>query len=135
MREIKFRAWHKINKKILTIEVLPLVNGNSPVSPVWHSESIKNSKHSSLKYLELMQSTGLKDKNGKGQEVYEDDIVEFFSEDDGKIIGIVKFLEAGFCIVDKNGEYEENLWSAVYNCSLKIIGNIWENPELLKEIK
>ena len=64
----------------------------------------------------------------EGQEIYEDDIISF---DDGKI-GVVEFFRG--CFVARFGKnkairslYEINNWS------LKILGNRFENPELIDE--
>lgn len=90
--------------------------------------------------LELMQYTGLKDKNGK--EIYEGDIVKIhkhsydygFKEDE---IGQIKFLDGAF------GFYREKTKNEYYFNDLstengygeleyyEVIGNIYENPELL----
>ena len=70
------------------------------------------------------QFTGLLDKDGR--EIYEDDIITF---DDGNI-GIVEFSRG--CFVVKYGK--DNVTRSLYeihNWSVKILGNRFENPELL----
>ena len=61
MKEIKFRAWdkeHREMKSDITLDVLKIYG---------------NSLNEGLKHTELMQFTGLKDKNGK--EIYENTLV------------------------------------------------------------
>ena len=79
-------------------------------------------------HIELMQFTGLYDKNGK--EIYESDIVEVTRQCIWEK-GIVVFIDGCFFI-----KVSETLL-ALYECEpnnyeLKAIGNIYENPDLLK---
>jgi len=79
---------------------------------------------------ELMQSTGLKDKNGV--EIFEGDIVKTLEVDSGVTFSTIKFEEGAFCIDYKNlGTEFEFLYFA--DSHLEVIGNIWENSELLEE--
>ena len=70
------------------------------------------------------QFTGLHDCDGK--EIYEDDIISF---DDGKI-GQVEFFQGCFVVRDVNGSGSRSLYG-IQDWNLKILGNRFENPELL----
>jgi uncharacterized phage protein (TIGR01671 family) len=82
----------------------------------------------------MMQWTGLLDKNSK--EIYEGDIVffdDFYIGDHRQVggNGVIKFIDDGWCVFAFN-EYQSGLWNMVNNFSAEVIGNIYENPELLK---
>lgn len=116
MREIKFRAWDSDSK---TMVYAP----NHELFAVF--ETVKDDDS---EYV-LMQFTGLLDKTGK--EIYEGDIVRF--------MGInlqVGFYNAHFIIydevVEKGGTGHEDLWKALERGEVEVIGNIYENSELLK---
>lgn len=75
--------------------------------------------------LVLMQSTGLTDKNGK--EIFEGDIID---STDGFLTGVVEFRVSLGMFISELVEY--NSFERLCNVasSRKIIGNIWEHPEL-----
>lgn len=79
---------------------------------------------------ELMQYTGLKDKNGV--EIYEGDIVRFNVESrpevegEERVTGLIGKVEIGKYCTTFGG------WQAVYCSSIIVVGNIHSNPELLK---
>ena len=79
-----------------------------------------------IRYNNLLQCTGLKDKNGKL--IYEGDIVRFYDD----TICIIKWdNESGmFCTLDTEGQAMIGV-PKYY----EVLGNIYENPELAKEIK
>jgi uncharacterized phage protein (TIGR01671 family) len=96
--------------------------------------------------LTVGQFTGLTDKNGK--KIFEGDIVEcvswneFFSDGFGKPIeALRRKMEVAF----HNGAFrmkesypygiEPTYWDLIFNGDIEVIGNIHDNPELLKEAK
>ena len=128
MREIKFRAWLKEERKMVNVETLfiginRLCFGNSKTEDLFFRD---------FEEVELMQYTGLKDKNGK--EIYEKDIVSC-----NKYKNIVVFFENGCFKVRYPKNDTTNIICTLdtflekYKC--KISGNIYENPEFLEKSK
>ena len=119
-REIKFRAWYK-----------PFGDrGVFPGRYVYGNKVISFHNMSPDKY-ELEQYTGLHDVNGI--EIYEGDIVSASSGVPGdleeNITGEVKYEDGSYWV--DSGSKGTRLWSETV--FMKVIGNIHENPELLKE--
>ena len=80
-------------------------------------------------YCDIMQYTGLKDRNG--EEIYEGDIIEI--DGGGVPIRTLIFFEDGcYCVKMKENICELKYYINMSFCTTKIIGNIYENPELLQ---
>lgn len=136
-REIKFRAWDNQSKcwykptheayKGQLWELLVSLGGRLCAHSIekGHSVIIDESKFPDR--YELMQFTGLLDRTGK--EIYHEDIIEFNNGDKG-IIACEKWVEFYVeWIGDPECEDQTRDFYRVRNA--KIIGNIYENPELL----
>ena len=126
MREIKFRAWLKEKKEMIDnarpdffCKQLNYLCGNSAGGQDVLGVSTED--------IELMQYTGLKDKNNK--EIYEGDIVTLHNS---KYKVIFNSKEARFVLRDDEFESEISFTNN-NNERMKIVGNIYENPELLGE--
>lgn len=141
-REIKFRAWDKKTNSMIK-EVFEIGLGDRHNPETWLVGDDRQTNN-----FDLMQYTGLKDKNGK--EIYEGDIL-FFKYYDAKYDdldqgnAVVKF---GKTIMDHNYTYgycldlsdckqkkprPSGFHRGLDHGNLEILGNIYENPELLKE--
>ena len=130
MREIKFRAWDKIHKEMSTWSSL-YDNPNLWEYILSHNEQFENW----IGDIVLMQYTGLKDKNGT--EIYEGDILLFNNSHNGmnkKWKCVVKYRGGSFvCEYPVDGVYNHfDSWN-VPKVTWEVIGNIYENPELLEE--
>lgn len=142
----KFRAWDKRENTMRDVAVLHFTKGGKVNSiEYWKTPSELKPYH--VRNLILMQSTGLKDKNGV--EVYEGDCfikifrtIEIPTGKNGieKSVGIVKFHEGAFQVRIDGWGYEllsEVVQPHIYGANNDyweniVIGNIYENPELLE---
>ncbi|WP_169753598.1 YopX family protein [Campylobacter mucosalis] len=126
MREIKFRAWDKKNKR--------WVSHNSLLNETEVSASVLTPPKLTIKHpnWDIMQYTGFTDINNT--EIYEGDIVKFeipFHIASTKIARI--FFENGAFKIDLG--IKTDFLERYANVGLEVVGNIYETPELLKDIK
>ena len=147
MRSYKFRAW----------DVIPYYDSEDKKYEMiyFNLEETRIIENLSLESI-VMQSTGLKDKNGK--EIYEGDIL-IQNNNKADLVQVcfgefgIRSLETGIVIDKSVGWYLKvlptdaisklapfcydmpinNYW--IERLSTKVIGNIYENPELLEEIR
>ena len=131
-REIKFRAYDKERKKIKFFDLKEIY------ADCYHNVGfLKNAPHEhendGWEQFELMQFTGIHDKNGK--EIFENDIVCWtFNEKQKNEIVFYEGCFGNFNIMGINKEYRE----FIPICKIRaehmiVIGNIYQDPELLTE--
>ncbi|WP_200777447.1 YopX family protein [Enterococcus faecium] len=134
----RFRAWDKKTETIQEIESISFKEKKLVIdqkSVTWfNSDYIRNSDE-----VELMQSTGMKDKNGV--EIFEGDVVSV------SVRNGFDYLDNKVCVVKNSIDYsglvcatvDEDLEYQIFNTELfeeytyEVIGNIYENSELLEE--
>jgi len=131
MREIKFRAWWRDAK--LMSDVTALGNGwvkfdVAVISDIpGHTYEVQVLDEGEY---DLMQFTGLLDRNGV--EIYEGDIVSCFDTAGGKVydheVKIPQFFQEIWC----ETEWDERKKERTNRTKVEVIGNICENPDLLK---
>lgn len=144
VREIKFRAWDKLGKRMMEAGVVILDGYDHP----YGAHIIDMDKYSHfMSDIELMQYVGFKDKHGK--EIYEGDILRHtveIIETDGSVEVAECYYEALFrqgCFLTRTldgcyPEYETfaDRFSICQGVNMlsdgETIGNIYENPELLE---
>jgi len=124
----KFRAWDRTRNEMIDVRVIDwnnmIVDSFSPYIEI------------PLEKVILMQSTGLKDKNGV--EIFEGDVVQFedcYTESDFLYInkGIIEWSQGSFTVTNRDSAEMEDLLDGEI-LDVTIIGNIHENPELVEGI-
>ena len=130
----KFRAWHKTGEEMGRIAFIRYKESGEIVHLSFRRNIYNGNIYGGLVKLdeiELMQSTGLEDKNGK--EIFEGDVVRQVrtqpTTENETITGVVTMLEGAWLIMNDCEQLASYLWSETDEN--KIIGNIYENKELL----
>ena len=113
----RFRAWNSETKEI------EVFNTYEEISELFSALSADDGFYS------IMQSTGLFDKNGK--EIFEGDILK-----NNKYITSVFYEKGAYCVKFRrttNTTVIMNVISFIEKYKTKVIGNIYENPEFVKD--
>lgn len=124
----KFRAWLKNENKMMEVRV---IDWNNEVVDLFNPHI-----EIPLDKIELMQSTGLHDKNGK--EIFEGDVIAIEVDDTGTPINARVFQNSKigilmFHVFEDNEDVPMVELLEDNSVAFEIIGNIYENPELLEE--
>lgn len=164
MREIKFRIWNKICNRFLNIDYsYPVaITNQGKIGVLVEDFDFEEYTKDELKNIIISEYTGIKDMNGK--EIYEGDIllsttedgvflisIGFgYSEKDNDILGAFKLkIEKQLALSQYFEDFDDNLIKLVnkYNIPIEennikcindgwwIVGNVYENPELLGDDK
>ena len=136
MKDSKFRAWDKRTKRLYQVQTLQFYGTNNTVDACWTNgvdfdgeSTLGEPELNNLHNLELMQYTGMKDVNGV--EIYEGDIIREDIEKDGPPIIVSVVWEEGAFYGKERTHNPEYIAKEFLNG--KVIGNIYENQELLED--
>lgn len=127
----KFRAWMKSLKWMCHVTNISF---DSKFVDICQQGDTERYTEMSVEFdeIELMQSTGLVDRNG--QEIFEGDIVRQVrtqpTTENKTITGVVTMLEGAWVIMNDCEQLAIYLWSETDEN--EVLGNIYENPELLE---
>lgn len=126
MREIKFRAWNSKIKEMTKHLTLDITTGKLSEAhcSAKREDGFEYWDFRPMPHIVLLQYTGLKDKNGK--EIYEGDIVQT-----DRVLSpiVIKDIRLDTLKIARRIAFERKNPTAY---RFKVIGNIHENPELLK---
>lgn len=130
MREIKFRIWdeeeHKMERALAVDWFFKTAITSANPATNSHPRGVSFRDKDEI----LMQYTGLQDRNGR--EIYEGDIIEFLENESGETwTAKIVFENLAFKALDvEDGGYEYDFDDLT---DIEVIGNIYKNPELLKD--
>ena len=121
--KLKFRAWDKLNNEMYVVEQINLNRGE--FESIGYGITFLRGADEVI----LMQSTGLKDKNGK--EIFEGDIVKMAKDvySEPTYYEVVRHRGGAYRLESKQHGCE--LWLRHADC--EVVGNVYENPELLED--
>ena len=127
----KFRAWHKTWEEMGKVKRIRFDDDGNVTTVLFKGKDF--GVNATIDKIVLMQSTGLKDKNGK--EIFEGDVVRMRNPRDRRQIG--KFQVVRVANSPMLGLLDKKLTTEIFNLYehmrnyYEIVGNIYENPELL----
>ena len=129
MRDIKFRAWHELNKRMIDLKAITPLALNLDTDGLFipFSDGLK-----------LMQFTGLKDRNG--QDIYEGDLLKAQDPygENQKVFPVE--MKDGVYQIEWHGMFQggETDVTAIYyamqsDFTFEVVGNVYQNPELVQK--
>ena len=126
MREIKFRAWDREKEKMYEVENICFY-GHKSVT-LQYNPVIKKA----IEDIEIMQCTGMKDSTGK--EIYEGDIVVVGQDTGNKYDRYIMTFndDSHSYLAKQQGTLGGYIGPGYWNDKLVVIGNIYDNPELIR---
>lgn len=136
----KFRAWIKTEKRMFfSDDILAIDYENEEIvtQQIYFENGLPDDRDIycyNPDEIELMQSTGLKDKNGK--EIFEGDVVRMRNPRDRRQIGMFQVVRVANSPM--LGLLDQKLTTEIFNLYehmrnyYEVKGNIYENPELLE---
>lgn len=142
MREIKFKAYHKAENVMSEVEIINfdkgafltgVMSGEDVIGEKYFIPAPTRGRFCYFDEFELLQFTGLLDKNGK--EIYEGDVVVGDKGFMSPVKGIIEYHGMGFVCVGKSEEGKTWWLPSTSDLDtfyeIEVIGNIHSNPELL----
>ena len=151
MRELKFRAWDGKTKKMHVFDGCAMGRGfgvllfrfKPPLVDRWDILKPPDEQIDNLSYYEIMPYTGLKEKNGKGEELYAGDIMKddsplgsYERDHPRRGLGVIVWdtSRAAWCLAWENsaGMKCRPLLCDMLSRYGRRIGNVHQNPELMK---
>jgi len=129
----KYKAWDKTEKRMCEVGYIDFAKERAQLAIIVDNTRMAyGTWELPLKDVELLEFTGLHDKNGK--EIYEGDIIELSNEQ-----YVIKWGKSGFVLnenVTKMNIFNDlHVLPSLHRhvSEIEVIGNIYENPELLEE--
>ena len=135
MREFKFRAWETISKEMFyQVRCGGIFDGEASVPTTWNGSDWVHLMGG--EYTKVMQYTGEHDDNDI--DIYEGDIVLCKDYNEDEYTSLVSYDGGAFTVDVINYDYDRTAigWGIESGIeSINVIGNKYENPELLLEVK
>jgi len=126
MKEIKFRAFLKADGRIYEVLSVDFLNKEATL---WDKETAVNFE-ADFDEITLMQYTGMDDINEN--EIYEGDIIKYDDMNGEAHTQVIRYDDENGAFCCDRGAFIDH-----FNCmwEIEVLGNIYENPELLKDTK
>ena len=123
---VRYRAWHKTWEELGKVKRIRFDDEGNVTTVLFEGKILGVDTHADE--IELMQSTGLKDKNGK--EIFEKDIVKMAKDvySEPTYYEVVRHRGGAYRLESKQHGCE--LWLRHTDCD--VVGNIYENKEFLE---